>query len=192
MSIPRSGLAVLLLALAQLPTARAADALPGDSLYQLSIPLTTQAGQTTTLAQHRGHPVLISLFYASCGYTCPILVNGLQRLEQSLEGGHRARLRVLLVSLDPERDTPAALNRLAREKHIAPDRWTLARAEPAEVRKLAAALGIQYRRRDDGEISHSTQIILLSAEGRILARTGSPVNPEPEFRAALQGALAPR
>ncbi len=58
----------------------------------------------------RGHPVLIAMFNATCPDACPLLIADLQRIEGELPSRIKADLRIVLVSLDPERDTPDALS----------------------------------------------------------------------------------
>lgn len=68
-------LAALLLALA-LPLAALASAdLPGDSVYRLEDAFTDQAGKPFTLADRRGKPQLVAMFYTSCRYVCPLIVD---------------------------------------------------------------------------------------------------------------------
>jgi SCO1/SenC len=88
--------------------------LPSDSIYQLRAQLTTQTATSAGLDLHRGHPTLISMFYGSCPAACPMLITALQVYESHLDEPSQARLRVLLVSFDPQRDTPEQLDRLAR------------------------------------------------------------------------------
>ena len=58
------------------------------------------------------------------------------------------------------------------------------------MRKLAALLGIRYRQLADGEFNHTSVLILLDAEGRILARTEKlGAKPDPAFLAAVRKAL---
>ncbi|MBI2962838.1 MAG: SCO family protein [Deltaproteobacteria bacterium] len=144
---------------------------PGDSLYRLSVPLVDQAGRAAALDLHRGRPTIVSLFYASCPNVCPLLVAAIQRIDAALADAERARTRVLLVSLDPQRDTPAALEQTAARLGVDRSRWTLARAAETDVRRLAAALGVQYRKLPDGEFNHSTVLALLDRDGRIVARS---------------------
>ena len=59
------------------------------------------------------------------------------------------------------------------------------------MRKVAGVLGIRYRLLADGEFNHTGALVLLDAEGRILARTetiGS--KPDPEFLAAVREATS--
>lgn len=137
----------------------------GESLYQLQLQLTDQSGNQVGLDTFRGQPVLISMFYGSCPYVCPLTINTIQKTEQALDPAIRKGLRVLLVSLDSEQDTPAKLAEVAIRQNVDTSRWKLARAEAADVRKLAAVLGVRFRKLPDGEFNHSTVIALLDADG---------------------------
>jgi len=146
--------------------------LPGNSVYLLRPPLTDQNGQPFDLASARGEPVLVSMFYTSCRMACPMIFATIQQTVKSLSPGDRERVRVLMISFDPARDTVAVLKRTAQERGCDP-RWTLARSDEANTRKIAALLGVQYRRLADGDFNHSSTISLLDAEGRIVARSST-------------------
>lgn len=183
-------LAVLLWALLVLPVARAAD-WPGDSIYNLPLRMSDQSGREFALADEAGHPTLVVMFYTSCQYVCPLMIEGVKQAEHALPPAERVRLRVLLVSFDPEHDDAAALARTARGKHLDLRRWRLARTDPASVRQLAAVLGVRYRALTDGGFNHSGEINLIGADGRVLAR-GQAVDAgkDATFMAALHAALA--
>jgi protein SCO1/2 len=150
----------------------AMDAAPprGDSIYALSASMVDQRGEAVGLDLFRGHPVLISMFYASCPDACPLLIADLQQIEGELPLRIRADLRIVLVSLDPARDTPAALRTLTHTRHLDESRWRLLRAPEDTVRDIAAVLGIKYRRLPDGSFNHSSVITLLDPDGAIVAR----------------------
>jgi protein SCO1 len=149
--------------------ARGAD--PSASLYHLDVPMTDQSGRAHAFDVHRGHPVLVTMFYGGCQATCPLIIDTLRSVERDLPAAERARLRVLMISLDPEHDTPQALRTLADTRRIDLSRWTLARTDSASVRLLAAALDVQYRPLPGGGFNHSTVIALLTPEGEISATT---------------------
>lgn len=169
--------------------AAAAPVAPEDSLYQLALPLTDQAGKPARLDLYSGGPVLVTMFYGSCPHVCPMLISTIQRYELELTDAGRARVRVLLVSIDPDRDTPAKLTEVAQRHRVDSARWTLSRADARDVRRLAAALNIQYRQLPDGDFSHSTVITLLDGTGRIVRQTSSLLRPDEEFRKALEAAV---
>jgi protein SCO1/2 len=184
---------ILFLALTLLLGAGAAlAATPGDSVYQLQAQLEDQSGAKVGLDRYRGQPVIISMFYGTCPHVCPMLISTIQRYERELPEAQRGQLRVLMVSIDPKRDTPAHLAEVAARHRVDASRWTLARTDAASVRKLAAVLNIQYRELPDGEFNHSTVITVLDRDGRPLRATSSMLRPDAEFSAALKAATTGR
>jgi len=162
-----------------------------QSLYALSATLSDQDGRSVGLDLFRGHPVLISMFYASCPDACPLLIASIQRIEADLSPRERANLRVVLVSLDPERDTPEALQALARARGLDESRWRLMRASDDTVREIAAALGIKYRRLPDGSFNHSSVLTLLDRSGVVQARVDGLGRPYADLLKRLRAAAAP-
>ena len=194
MTLPLISRRDALLCLAAIAAARpslaaAATALPGSSVYQLKPPLTDQDGQAFELASLRGRLVLASMFYSSCQMVCPMIFETIKQTVAALPPADRDRVRVLMVSFDPVRDTTAVLKRTA-EAHGCGAQWTLVRTDEANSRKVAALLGIQYRRLTDGEFNHSSSIELLDPEGRIAARTNTLGAVDPAFLKSLRQALA--
>jgi protein SCO1/2 len=170
---------------AAVASAREAD--PPQSIYHLETALTSQDGQHHGLDLYRGSPVLVTMFYGSCQATCPLIIDTLRATERGLTAEQRARVRVLLISFDPERDTPEALRQIAAERRIDTSRWTLAYADPETVRDIAALLGVQYRKLPGGEFNHSTVIVALSPQGEIAARTSELGHADPAILAKLTG-----
>jgi protein SCO1/2 len=99
-----------------------------------------------------------------------MLIAQLQRIEHALPADVRSGTRVLLVSLDPDRDTPERLTELARRHGVDESRWRFTRTSESGVREIAALLGVSYRRLPDGQISHSPLIALLDRDGVVVER----------------------
>lgn len=155
--------------------------LPRDSVYQLPAPLIDQHGKGADWGSRRGKAQLVSMFYTSCQYICPLIIDSGKAVEKQLTPSERERLGILLISMDPKRDTPAVLMSVANKRQLDASRWTLASPTPADVRAIAGVLGIRYRALADGEFNHTSALVLLDKDGRILARTeqmGSKVDPE--------------
>lgn len=188
------GIAALLLANVAMAVAAtpAATPLPRDSVYQLPLSLTDQSGHVADWRAHRGKPQLVTMFYTSCPYMCPLIVDAAKTIDKKLTPTQRQRLDVLLISLDPEHDTPAALESLAKKRSLDSVRWTLAAPAPGNVRAAAGVLGIRYRKLADGSFNHTSALLLLDADGRIVARTeqiGGP--PDPQFLDAVRKTTGP-
>ncbi|HEU0301851.1 MAG TPA: SCO family protein [Longimicrobium sp.] len=69
-------------------------------------------GRPVSLRSYRGAPVLLFFGYTHCPDVCPLTLDRLTRALRAAGGGARD-VRILLVTLDPARDTPAALKAYA-------------------------------------------------------------------------------
>jgi protein SCO1/2 len=147
------------------------DSLPPTSVYNLQVLVEDQFGDFSGLDRYKGMPVLVTMFYASCPHVCPLLISTVQLLESELSDDERANLRVLTVSIDPERDTPMKL-RETMERHSADvARWSMVRSDPGDLRAISGVFGVRYKQLPDGEFNHTTRIILLDREGTLVAST---------------------
>ena len=79
---------------------------------------------------------------------------------------------------------------IVNKRKLDTKRWTLARTDANGVRTIAALLAVRYRVLSDGEFNHTSALILLDSEGRIVARTETlGTKPDPVFMAAVQKSL---
>src|ERR1700712_2197513 len=149
-----------------------------NSIYQADASFTTDTNQPFTLGELRGRPVVLAMFFASCGYACPLIVTDMQTIRASLPVAIRDRALFVLVSFDTARDQPAALADYRVQRSL-DSQWILLHGSDDSVRELAALLGVKYKRAADGAFSHSNLITLLNSEGEIVHQ-----------RSGLQGGLA--
>ena len=182
--------AVLLCLCAIAALAHAAGPLPQTSLYRLAVPLTDSAGQRFDWRELAGRPALVTMFYGDCNTACPIIIENLQRTVAKLKPG-RARLTVLMVSLDPLHDSPAALADLAAKHKLDPRVFRLAvAANETQTRAMAAALQVKFRALEGGVINHTTRVSLLDAGGSVIASSAEPsADPDPAFLDQIRKAL---
>ena len=77
--------------------------------YAKDFALTDHNGQTRTLADFRGKVVVMFFGFTQCPDVCPTTLADMAKVKQKL-GAQGEQLQVLLVTLDPQRDTPAVLS----------------------------------------------------------------------------------
>ena len=194
-----SVLFLTLLPLLVSPVLRAADAccppalpaeapLPAASIYQTEVDFTTDADTPFHLAELRGHPVALVMFFSTCAYACPATVADLARIREKLPEADRTLTRIVMVSFDIERDTVAVLRQF-RESRALDANWVLLRGADDSVRELAALLGVKFKREADGNFAHSNLITILSAEGEIVHQRAGLTGGLNEAAAALLGAV---
>lgn len=147
--------------------APATGELPGDSIYHLTTTWTDQADHTRSIAEFRGHIVVLAMMFTNCDYACPRIVADMKAIEAGVDADDALDVRFVLASYDTKRDTPETLRAFAKDKELNLARWTLLHGTPEGVRELAAAIGGSYAENDLGNFAHSNQVIVLDREGRI-------------------------
>ena len=149
------------------------------SLYSLDSVWTSDVGREVKLEVLRGRPQVIALFFTKCEHSCPLIVANMKEIDKALPPSVRGKVDFLLVSIDPERDTPEAL-RAYRARHELPtERWTLLRGSPEATRALAQMVGFVYQPGSPTQYAHSLLISILSPSGEIVyqhAGLGRPPN----------------
>ncbi len=144
--------------------------LSGNSIYQLESDWKNQNGKTLNLSELRGKVQIVAMFYSHCTYACPLTINDMKTIESKLPRELNGKVGFVLVSIDPKRDTPAALKTLADQQQLDGNEWTLLTGTDDDIRALAAVLGVEYRKKSNGDFLHSSQIAVLDRNGEIVYR----------------------
>jgi protein SCO1 len=140
------------------------------SLYDLPSAWRDQRGDSVRLPDLAGKVRVVAMVYTSCQATCPLIVAELKRVEGALAPEQRDSVGFVLVSLDPERDTPGRLAAWAAQTRLDPARWTLLAGDDDAVRELAASLDVRYQAQPDGELAHTNALTVLDRAGGIAHR----------------------
>jgi protein SCO1/2 len=144
-------------------------------------------GGRVTADTLRGTPTVLTFVYANCHASCPVLIGRLRTLAAQKAGD----AHFVAVTLDPERDTPAALAEYAARWELGP-RWHLLTGDPVAVRRLTEAHRVHAVRLPDGEIAHENVVVLLDRVGRAAFTYRGLAHPEARIEADLTRLLAER
>jgi protein SCO1/2 len=132
--------------------------------------LTDQSGKPRAFSSLRGEPVLVFFGFTHCPNVCPTALGRLKLLHES-QGGKLKDARVVLVSVDGERDTPARLR-----SYLAPlsaDFIGLT-GDPKLTAQIAARFAAVFFKEPAGKdgnynVMHSTQVFAVDKAGRLRA-----------------------
>ena len=129
--------------------------------------LIDQAGNRITLGDLRGRTVLLTFAYGHCTTICPAVV---RRLEAARRSSGRIDVPIVVLTLDPWRDTPDRLPTIARYWGLAAGDRVLS-GNVADVERALNELGIG-RRRDatNGDVEHLSTVMIVDARGRVAWR----------------------
>ena len=144
--------------------------------------LTHHSGQPFTRADLRGKWTFLYFGYSYCPDVCPLTLVELNRLQKRLaDQGADGDTAYLLVSVDPQRDTPERLREYVT--YFNP-KFQGATGPTEELNRLAKPLHVFYQRGSDSEnsthytIDHTSTVILIDPSGRPRAIFTPPQNPE--------------
>lgn len=140
--------------------------------------LTDQTGKAVRLSQFRGEPVAVTFAYTRCpdAAACPMTMAKFAKLNAAIAGKDVGRL--LVVTVDPENDTPAVLADFARRIGADPARWKFLTGDPQLLARVAETFGVLYYP-ERGQIMHQQAVAVVDPEGRLASITyGSDWEPE--------------
>jgi protein SCO1 len=129
--------------------------------------LTDTTGRPFTRAELVGAPTLVFFGFTHCPDVCPTTLLKLAEIEKrsTIVG-----LRVLFVSVDPQRDTPAVLGMYV---HAFDPRFQALTGDPRAIAHVAANFGVAVNRVElpggDYTMDHSAVVFLLDDAARITA-----------------------
>ncbi|MCX6977964.1 MAG: SCO family protein, partial [Verrucomicrobia bacterium] len=125
------------------------------------------SGKSVQLADFAGKVWVADFFYSTCPGPCPMLSSRLSDVQK--EFASAADLRLVSISIDPEKDTPAVLQAYAT-KFKANDRWIFLTGEKAAIYRLAREgfkVPLADRETPDGLITHSARLMLIDQTGTV-------------------------
>jgi protein SCO1 len=158
--------------------------------------LTERSGQTISRANLRGKVWVASFLFTRCCTGCPQITATLAQLQKELQG----QTDVVLVSfsVDPEHDTPQALNDYAKEWGADAKRWLFLTGKQADIYRLIKEsfhLAVQQNegpaRTPGNEVTHSNRLMLVDRRGRIRGWDFDGTNAEelPRLRQKIEALL---
>jgi len=119
----------------------------------------------------RGKVLLIYFGYTNCPDVCPVSLAAAVQALNALSAGERARVRLILVSVDPERDTPERLKEYAAYFHPEMVGVTGSAEQIAAVAQSFGAGYVRQPARQDGSyaVDHTTRTYVVAPDGRLAA-----------------------
>ncbi|MBB1148964.1 MULTISPECIES: SCO family protein [unclassified Myroides] len=137
------------------------------SVYNLPSTWTTQEGREIELKDLQGNVIVMVMIYTSCKAACPRLVADMRHIETRVTGANKNRLKYVLVSIDPEVDTPERLKAFAKENKMDGDQWLFLRSTEENTREFAATLAVNYKKISPIDFSHSNIISVFNTKGEL-------------------------
>lgn len=148
---------------------------PAERLRTSYVPpdfdLVDHEGAPLRLADLRGKVVVVTAIYASCSYTCPMLLGQARRSIEALPPEVQQEVVVVGITLDPARDGPEQLAGMAKAQGVAAPLFRLATGDPAHVESVLDRFDVSRKRIGDTPvIDHANLYFVLDRAGTIAYR----------------------
>ncbi|MDZ7703814.1 MAG: SCO family protein [Trueperaceae bacterium] len=126
------------------------------------VTLTDGAGERVTLADYRGDVVVVFFGFTSCPDVCPLTLGRLAKIYQDL--GEPTDLQVLMITVDPEHDTPEVTQRYASGFHPS---FVGLSGDSSDIAQAARQFFVGFQDIGAGQFSHTDALIVLDRDGQM-------------------------
>jgi len=136
------------------------------SIFNLDSHWNTEEAKEIQLHDLSGQPLVMVMIYTSCKAACPRLVADMRNIEGQIPKNDK--IKYVLVSIDPETDSPERLKAFAVENQMDGEQWTFLQGTEEGVREFANVLAVKYKQISALDFSHSNIISVFNADGELL------------------------
>lgn len=135
------------------------------SIFQLNSNWETQDSKQIKLADLKGKTLVMAMIYTSCKTACPRLTAEMKQIEEELGEYDPNKVNFVLVSIDPEVDTPQKMAEYLKTNSFDQKQWVFLRSDDAGTREFANVLSVKYKEISPIDFSHSNIISVFSDKG---------------------------
>lgn len=139
-----------------------------ESIFNLTSKWQTEENETIQLENLKGKTLVMVMIYTTCKAACPRLVADMRNIEVQIPKNNLNDLRFILVSIDPETDTPERLKAFAIENFMDGEQWTFLQGTESSVREFANVLAVKYKQISPMDFSHSNIISVFNSGGELM------------------------
>jgi cytochrome oxidase Cu insertion factor (SCO1/SenC/PrrC family) len=114
---------------------KAVDEIVRAREYFTNLPLINQDGETVRFFDDvlKDKVVVINFIFTNCDGACPLMTHKLSLVRDRMEGQIGDTVQFVSLSIDPERDTPAAMKEFAKTHHADHDGWVFLTGKPENL-----------------------------------------------------------
>jgi cytochrome oxidase Cu insertion factor (SCO1/SenC/PrrC family) len=134
--------------------------------YASAAPWNDDNGRVLKLGELKGSPIIVTMAYTACRKTCSTTLLSLQEL-QRIADRRGLNASFVIVSYDPEQDSPALWREYRKQRRIDRDNWHFLTGSSLETRRIARFLDLEYWSYDE-HIMHDFRVVMFDADGRYL------------------------
>ncbi|MFN8325722.1 SCO family protein [Flavobacterium sp.] len=144
------------------------NSISDESIFNLTSKWKTQDNKTIEIKDFKGKVTVMVMIYTSCKAACPRLVADMRDIESKMPKDKLSEINFVLVSIDPEVDTPERLKSFAKANFMDAPHWTFLQGTKTTVQEFANVLAVKYKQIAPMDFSHSNIISVFDKEGILI------------------------
>ena len=150
------------------PKVLALGEISDESIFNLTTKWNTEEDEVIELKDLQGKTLVVVMIYTTCKAACPRLMADMRNIESQMPVNKLNDIQFVLVSIDPETDTPERLKEFAIENEMDGDQWTFLQGTKSGVREFANVLAVKYKEISPMDFSHSNIISVFDSGGELV------------------------
>jgi len=158
---------LMLLALMMISCSKKNEEISPDSIYNVQTNWEKQDGENITFSDLKGKVLVTAMIFTSCKTACPKLTAEMRTIAQKVGKTNPEDIQYVLISIDPENDTPKVMKRYLYVNRFDEKEWTFIRGNEEDTRELANIMAVKYKQISPIEFSHSNIITVYSKKGTL-------------------------
>jgi protein SCO1 len=152
--------------------------------------LTRETGAPFAVQDLAGKVAVVTFIYTNCPDVCPLLTQKLVEVQDKLGAAFGRDAFFVSITLDPEVDRPAVLQRFAENLGSNPNGWAYLTGTDDEIAKVARAYGVVFHKQPVGEVEHGLLTSLVDRSSRLRVQYLGVEFDSAEFERDLRSLIA--
>lgn len=144
----------------------AANTIPEQSIFNVTSNWTDQDNHAFHFRDLSESVTVATMIFTSCQSACPQIMGDIKKIEAGIKADMQKNVRFLLITMDPENDTPGRLKAFMME-HQLNYKWTLICSDDDATMEIANVLGVRIKKLSDGGFDHANAVFVINKSGVI-------------------------
>jgi len=127
--------------------------------------LTDQRNQVFKFGSLRGKIVLVEFAYTTCPDVCPMMTAAMRSVQDELTPSERKLVHLIMVTTDPEIDSPAVLASYAKRYRVDLSNWSFLTGDEPSLAKVWKNFGVGVKKIARGLVDHTPLTAIIDQNG---------------------------